>query len=214
MRYNQTARAGFSLIELSIVLVIIGLIIGGVVTGRQIMRNAQITNTVNAIQAYQAQIQTYMQNYGAIPGNDSGATTRFPSAGVSNGSGSGTLGGSFDSATVTDESRLLWAHMRAAELVKNQVAGTSNTLQPPNVFSGIFGFQHSAFGGALTGNVLCLNGIPADVAAALDARLDDGGSNSGSIQSMVSTGVVGEAVSGTVAASYGVGTTYTMCIGI
>jgi type II secretory pathway pseudopilin PulG len=195
------------------VLVIIGLIIGGVLTGRQIMQNAQITNALNAIQAYEAQFQTYVQNYGAIPGDDPGAVTRFPSAGITAfGNGDGTLNGAFDSATVTDESRLVWADLRAADLVKNQVSGTANTLQPPNPFNGIYGFQHGAFNNAIASNVLCLNNVPADAAEAIDSRLDDGGSNTGSIQAMVSTGVVGEAVAGTVAATYGAGQTYTLCI--
>ena len=72
MRKN-TRTSGFTLVELSIVLVIIGLIIGGVLTGRQIMQNAEVTNAVNSIQAYEAQFQTYTQNYGAMPGDDANA---------------------------------------------------------------------------------------------------------------------------------------------
>ncbi|MGL1218102.1 prepilin-type N-terminal cleavage/methylation domain-containing protein, partial [Vibrio parahaemolyticus] len=66
--YN-TKRRAFTLVELSIVLVIIGLIIGGVLTGQQIIQNARITNALNGIQAYQAQFQTYVQNYGVLPGD-------------------------------------------------------------------------------------------------------------------------------------------------
>src|SRR5271156_1769333 len=114
---NKKRNAGFTLVELSIVLVIIGLIIGGVLTGRQIMQNAEITNALNAIQAFDAQFQTYTQNYGVLPGDDPAA----------NGNGDGTLQGSFDSVTATDESRLAWADLRAADLVKDQVSGTANT---------------------------------------------------------------------------------------
>lgn len=187
---NRRCRdSGFTLVELSIVLVIIGLIIGGVLTGRQIMENAAITNTVNAIQAYEAQFQTYVQNYNAIPGDDATAMTRFPSAGLTaNGNGNGTLEGAFDSATAADESRLLWADLRAAGLVK----GAATTNLPANAFNGIFGFQHGAFNGTFTSNVICLNNVPADAAQAIDARLDDGVSNSGTIQAMVSTGTVGK----------------------
>jgi prepilin-type N-terminal cleavage/methylation domain-containing protein len=207
---RKCQQKGFTLVELSIVLVIIGLIIGGVLTGQQIIQNARITNALNAIQAYQAQFQTYAQNYGALPGDDLTATTRFPNTvGVANGNGDSTLQGTFDSATATDESRLVWADLRAAGLVKNQLPITT---QPPDPFNGIYGFQNGAFGGVFTTTVLCLNNVPATAAQALDARLDDGDSNSGSVQAMASTGVVGEATNGAVAANYGIAQTYTMCI--
>ncbi|MDR3424868.1 MAG: prepilin-type N-terminal cleavage/methylation domain-containing protein [Alphaproteobacteria bacterium] len=214
---KKQRNAGFTLVELSIVLVIIGLIIGGVLTGRQIMQNAQVTNVINSIQAYEAQFQTYTQNYGAMPGDDAlASTTRFPSAGIpASGNGNGTLEGSFDNTPTTSgtenyaETNLLWADLRAAGLVKG--AGT-DASQPVNPFGGIYGFQHGAFNGVFTTNVLCLNGVPGDAASAIDSRLDDGVSNSGSIQAMISTGTVGEAVNGTVAATYDSSKTYTMCM--
>ena len=71
-------------------LVIIGLIIGGVLTGQQIIQNARVTNALNAIQAYEAQFQTYAQNYGALPGDDPNAQRVFramPSIAAGNGNG-------------------------------------------------------------------------------------------------------------------------------
>ncbi len=197
-------QRGFTLIELSIVLVIIGLIIGGVLTGRQVIQNARIANTVNAIQAYEAQFQTYQQNYGAIPGADTNAASRFPS--VSN--GPGTLGNFDDPITNTKSgSVLVWAHLEAAGLVKPTV----QAQQPSNPFGGIYGFQTGAFSNALTSNVICINKVPGLVAQAIDNRLDDGNPGSGNIRGMIDTGTLGIATAGAVATSYVDGNNYILC---
>lgn len=205
----SNARRGFTLVELSIVLVIIGLIIGGVLTGQQIIQNARIANAVNAIQAYQGQFQTYAQNYGALPGDDTTATTRFPNAGLSgNGNGDGQVGNSSSFNTTSTEvpaveSRLAWADMRAAGLIKNQAV---NEGQPANPFGGIFGFQHGGLAGAFTSTVLCMNSVPGAAAQAIDARLDDGSSNAGAVQA-TSAGGGNDAA----AANYSGDLTYTVC---
>ncbi len=221
MRSAFRLSRGFTLVELSIVLVIIGLIIGGVLTGQQIIQNARITNAVNAIQAYQAQFQTYAQNYGALPGDDPSATTRFPNASIGgsgdgNGNGDGLVGSgsSFDTSSFSTpggESRLLWAHLRAAGLVKNQVTAGTTAVQPPNPFGGVYGFQNGAFSGAFTTTVLCLSKLPANAAQAIDARIDDGTSNAGTIQASTETGS-GSGSSGTVTTAYIDGQTYTLCV--
>jgi prepilin-type N-terminal cleavage/methylation domain-containing protein len=207
MRKKPTS-SGFTLVELSIVLVIIGLIIGGVLSGRQIMENAEVTNALNSIQAYEAQFQTYTQNYGAMPGDDPSAQTHFPDAGIPSevAVSAGTLQGAFDSTTTNDETRLLWADLRAAGLVK----GTgNNTAQPANPFGGIYGFQHGALG--ITTNVLCLSNVPGDAAVAIDSRLDDGNSATGAVQSILTSS--GEPTAGaTPAATYDSSQTYTMCV--
>jgi type II secretory pathway pseudopilin PulG len=207
-------KHGFTLAELSIVLVTIGLIIGGVLTGQQIIQNARVTNALNAIQAYEAQFQTYVQNYGALPGDDPAAPTRFSTATPpGNRNGDGVLQGFFDTTNSAEETRLLWADLRAAGLVKNQIgAGITTAIQPPNPFNGIYGFQNGAFNGAFNTIVLCLNNVPASAAQAIDSRLDDGVPNAGSVQAMVSNGTVGESVTGTAATTYGGGQTYVVCI--
>ncbi len=212
---KKNPRAGFTLVELSIVLVIIGLIIAGVLTGRQILKNAQITNTLNAIQSYQAQFQTYVQNYGAMPGDDANATSRFSgAANVANGDGSGTLDGAFDAvkSPASVETQYAWIDLRAAGLVKNQTSG----IQPPNNFGGIYGFQNGSFG--ITTNVICLTNVPGDVALAIDSRLDDGDSANGSIQAIAESWASGTASKATPGATpekaYVVNKTYTLCVGM
>ncbi|HAX91680.1 MAG TPA: hypothetical protein DCY07_05675 [Rhodospirillaceae bacterium] len=212
-----SSQSGFTLVELSIVLVIIGLIIGGVLTGQQIIQNARITNAINAIQAYQGQIQTYAQNNGALPGDDAGAVARFPSMEVGvNGNGNGKIGtaSSFDTAAAegeATESLHVWAHLRAAGLVKNQVTGGTTAIQPPNPFGGVFGIQNTAFAGALPTGVICMDKVTAGAAQAIDARLDDGAPDAGAIQSTTYTGAVGSSANAAVT-TYSDDNTYTMCV--
>jgi prepilin-type N-terminal cleavage/methylation domain-containing protein len=66
----QNARQnGFTLIELSIVLVIIGLIVGGVLVGQDLIRAAEVRAQLSQIQRYSTAVYTFLGKYGALPGD-------------------------------------------------------------------------------------------------------------------------------------------------
>jgi len=212
MRISHRPSAGFTLVEMAIVLVIIGLIIAGVLTAQQITQNAKITSTIQSIKSYQAATQSYSQNYGILPGVDKQGGTRFGQAGR-DGSGGNTILGTFDSTAAADsneDSRLFWLHLRGAKLIKGDA---SSNAQPSNAFNGIFGVQgeKATFGTGgfvATTNVLCLNKIPGGAANAIDQQLDDGEPDTGTIKA-TSAGTATDKDS--VATSYINDTLYVMC---
>src|SRR5690348_1121410 len=62
-------QRGFSLLELSIVLVIIGLITGGITAGRTIVRAAELRSMITDINKYKSAIYTFREKYNAVPGD-------------------------------------------------------------------------------------------------------------------------------------------------
>lgn len=75
MLIQQNKQKGFTLVELAIVLVIVGLLIGGILKGQQLMENASVTATVSQIKAIEAATTSFLDSYGALPGDllDSGS---------------------------------------------------------------------------------------------------------------------------------------------
>ena len=71
LRYNQpmSYRVGFTLIEVSIVLVIIGLLAGGVLVGRDLIEAAKIRQQITQIEQFKAAVNTFRAKYNALPGD-------------------------------------------------------------------------------------------------------------------------------------------------
>lgn len=73
---NFQTISGFTLIEISILLVIIGLIIGGILVGQDLIRAAEVRATVTQIEKYNAAANTFLGKYGALPGDLNDAVAR------------------------------------------------------------------------------------------------------------------------------------------
>jgi prepilin-type N-terminal cleavage/methylation domain-containing protein len=66
--YNSK-KSGFTLIELSVVIIIIGLIIGGVLVGKDLIRAAEIRSTISQMESYNSAVRTFQTKYNGIPGD-------------------------------------------------------------------------------------------------------------------------------------------------
>lgn len=213
-------QKGFTLVEIAIVLVIIGLLLGGILKGQEMIVQAKIKNAMADFSGISAAYHGYNDRYRAIPGDDSGAGNRWlanattGATTASPGNGDGVVSGKYNSTTAADESRLWWDHLRRAGFV----AGTG-TAQPTNAFTGMIGVQTGdgasppvAVLGGFNSLLVCSANIPDKVAIAIDTSMDDGLLLNGTVRARLQA-APNEDVTGSVSGSYQeTGTnTYTVC---
>jgi len=73
-------QQGFTLVELAIVMIVIGLLVGGVLKGQELVRNAQVTGLISQVQSLKGAMQTFKDSYRGLPGDlpDDSALARIP----------------------------------------------------------------------------------------------------------------------------------------
>jgi len=147
----KKSQKGFTLVEIAIVLVIIGLLLGGILKGQEMITQAKIKNVIADVTGVSAAMYGYQDRYRALPGDDKGATrwTSVPAAAP--GHGNGVIEGTYNSAAV-GESLNFWDHLRRAGFVGGQ--GTEN---PFNAVSGKMGVQTGDGTGPTPGGVLAVS---------------------------------------------------------
>lgn len=180
----RNKQSGFTLVEIAIVLVIIGLLLGGVLKGQELITQAKIKNVSNDLNGIVAAVYSYQDRYKRLPGDDPGAT-RWPLIAAA-GNGDNVIGGSYASTIDTEESRLFWGEMRLSGFV----AGQTDTLahanaQPLNAAGGIMGVQNGGMG--LSGTIVCTGSLAAKIAQSLDSQMDDGNAKTGTVRAILET---------------------------
>lgn len=90
---NKTKQSGFTLVEIAIVLVIVGLLLGAVLKGQELIFNSKVKSTFNMSKEIAAAMYSYQDRYRFLPGDDLQASTRFPAASPvpTNGDGAGFI---------------------------------------------------------------------------------------------------------------------------
>ena len=180
----KSRQSGFTLVEIAIVLVIIGLLLGGVLKGQELINSAKIKNLVADMNGISTAVYAYQDRFKALPGDDGIAATRWATAVAGN--ANSTLEGAFNSSAAGDESRKFWQHLRLAGFI----GGDPDTTQPINAVGGITGVQWgagnqtvAALTQGLAGLVVCQSNILGRIAESMDNQLDDGKPNSGAVRS-------------------------------
>jgi prepilin-type N-terminal cleavage/methylation domain-containing protein len=188
---------GFTLVEIAIVLVIVGLLLGGILKGQEMITQAKIKNVISDFSGVSAAYHGYIDRYKKIPGDDPCAggtvaagtcgTTTGRWSGAAAGDGNGVVAGKYNSGTAADESRLWWDHLRRSGFV----SGVGD-LQPFNALSGQIGVQTGDSAGAaalggFAGIIICSANLPDKIAIAADTQMDDGVPDKGTVRAVSQT---------------------------
>jgi len=213
----KRTQAGFTLIELAIVLVIIGLLLGGVLKGQELINSAKVKNMATDFKNTQIYIYGYQDKFKALPGDDAHADTHVGGTNATGTLGNGVINGAWDTTTKTDEAALFWQHVRLANLAPGPTVTTDGSYFPTNADGGRLGVSSVATSGIPTGMtgayVVCSAAILGRYAKQLDTTLDDGETSTGSMRAYATTTGTAVWVTSNVASPTIVdATTYNVCL--
>lgn len=205
----QRARHGFTLIELSIVLGIVGLLVGGVLAGKSLLRASELRSVTTDYARFAAASNQFLNDYTMLPGDLSRATSYWPTCSVDpitaascNGNGN----------TIIDnlESLRFWQHLTLSGMLEGSYSGIvagdgSSSAQdflavgrnvPPSKINKALWAVRDGTSMLLSGNFFILGGIDSDDpgdtqpneavvkpedAVNIDRKLDDGKPTSGTV---------------------------------
>lgn len=132
MGANISNTRGFTLVEVSIVMIIIGLLIGGTFGGLRLVENMQVNKTAQDLKAIESAALTFKDTYGRLPGDIVNPAARLPNCTVApcatGGNGDRSIGGNFAWHVLadTDEEFTFWHHLQASDLVSLGIQNTTD----------------------------------------------------------------------------------------
>jgi prepilin-type N-terminal cleavage/methylation domain-containing protein len=210
-------QQGFTLVEIAVVLVIIGLLLGAILKGQELIENSRVKASVNEINSIRAAANGYLDRYRAMPGDDGPVGTLQARgtawAGI-------TVGGNRNGQVAapvnpfgnpTGEHLGFWQQLRASGFLTGNPADVGAAALPRNAFTGVTGIASLTTQMAnFNRPVICMSQVPGKGATALDNQLDDGQPGTGTLRATLQAGT-GNTAPGAVAAAYSEDQRYTIC---
>lgn len=230
-KIQKSNDKGFTLVELSIVIVIIGFLIAGITAGTNLIKQAELRSVINDFQGFSTSFNNFLGRYRAIPGDFSQGDTFFTGCSgtaACNGDGDGDIE---TAGAAPKEVALAWIHLDQAGMLNSGVAASADAISlvlgstvPPSKVSGA---GYMLAGSSVTGQPFAGSGknavvlgrenidattpandlmvtatISPEDAFGIDQKIDDARVNGSSFEG---------ATSGTVRAVAGTGVTATNC---
>ncbi len=195
MRKHQS---GFTLIEIAIVLVIIGLLLGGVLKGQELIQSARVRNLISQQDGIKAAFFGFQDRFRAYPGDYGQAVANISGVGTACGTGgNGNNNGQIEQAN--GEYIMFWDHLSKAGFINGSYTCTGNSTQTTNtnptnpysmflvmIYDNVYADPAAA---AIRHNLKTGNQIPADIMAEVDRKIDDGLADRGAFRFSAHTGL-------------------------
>lgn len=189
MKSNYNKQHGFTLVEMSIIVVLAGILLAaGVMAGRGMISRAQTQDVLKIIGDLQGATVSFKQRYGYLPGDWVFAANQLPGV-VAGGNGDGLITGTMvaatGAATAATEVQDAPLHLYAAGLIGKM--GTNAVLRIQSQFGGVHMAEASAANTSAAyiaanpsiRNVIVFFNLPCDVILEVDRALDDGNDQTG-----------------------------------
>ena len=197
---SSKRSAGFTLIEVALVLVIVGLLIGGILKGWELIQNSRMRTLAATTTSVQAAFFAFSDRYGRVAGDWNAVDAGNAIGETVNGGGNDNQRLDTPPGDPWTESNAFWEQLAKARFVNGGFQGTaateptsSNNLTPMNVFGQPITIGRTPDFVGATGprrHILVGRGVPVAMLRELDIKLDDGDPGSGRVRATLDDGAL------------------------
>jgi prepilin-type N-terminal cleavage/methylation domain-containing protein len=132
---NKLKNHGFTLVELSIVILIISFIVAGITTGKALYNNAQLQAVIREVNTYNTAVNNFYTKYNFYPGDITTASNFWPSCDATpancNGNGNGIIEPAVVNGTTRNEIFRAWQQLASSNLIPGNYSGVATTANQP-----------------------------------------------------------------------------------